>query len=192
MVDNFDKTQKFFDFDSNSFFIFAQLVRRQKDIPNEKIKEGFIKTWIIRSYDELMKFHDDMITMAENLRARIYINLSPKSFKKVNDEMLLQLAISNKQKQLINPYKITNSAIGTTKSETPRWVVDCDNVEDEDKLRHWIINENAIIYAEFPTKNGMHFIISPVNTKKFTTDFPTVDLHPNSMGTLLYVPKSLD
>ena len=39
MVDNFDKTQKFFDFDSNNFFIFAQLVRRQKDIPTEKVKE---------------------------------------------------------------------------------------------------------------------------------------------------------
>lgn len=192
MVDNFDKTQKFFDFDSNNFFIFAQLVRRQKDIPTEKVKEGFIKTWVIRSYDELMKLHDDMVTMSETLRARIYINLSPKSFKKVNAEMLLQLAIHNKQNQQMNPYKITNSAIGVTKSENPRWVVDCDIISNADTLRHWLINENSIIYDEFPTKNGMHFIISPINTKKFTTDFPDVDLHPNSMGTILYVPKSLD
>lgn len=192
MVDNFNKTEKFFNFNGDDFFIFAQLVRRQKDTPNKKIKEGSIKTWILRSFDDLMKVHDDMVAMAEVLSARIYINLSPKSFKTVDDEMMIKLAVNNKAHQALNPNKIINSAIGVTKSKKPKWVVDVDDINTKLNILGWLLKEDAIIYDEFPTKNGFHYIISPVNVNKFENDLPTIDLHPNSMGTILYVPKSLD
>lgn len=192
MVDNFEKVIPFFDFDDNEFFVYAQLVRRQKDTPEQKIKEGFIKTWILRSTTDLMKVHDDMIAMSEVLKARIYINLSPKSFKSVNNEMLVQLATYNKALNVINPNKLVNSAIGVTKSKNARWVIDIDDITLKTDIANYVNNEGVNILAEIPTKNGLHFIIPPINSKKFTETFPNVDLHPNSMGTILYIPKSLD
>ena len=59
-------------------------------------------------------------------------------------------------------------------------------------IANYVHNEGINILAEIPTKNGVHFIIPPINSKKFTETFPNVDLHPNSMGTILYIPKSLD
>ena len=48
------------------------------------------------------------------------------------------------------------------------------------------------IHAEVPTHQGVHLIVDPFNLKKFNDKFPNVDVHKNSMGTLLYYPKSLD
>lgn len=47
------------------------------------------------------------------------------------------------------------------------------------------------IVAEFPTKRGVHLIARPFNLKEFHDTFPDVDVHKNSMGTVLYIPDSL-
>ena len=44
---------------------------------------------------------------------------------------------------------------------------------------------------ENPTKQGVHLIVRPFNLKAFKDSFPDVDVHKNSMGTLLYFPESL-
>lgn len=47
----------------------------------------------------------------------------------------------------------------------------------------------------FNEANNMFFhcqIVKPFNSGKFEADFPDVDVHKNSMGTLLYYPKVLD
>ena len=48
------------------------------------------------------------------------------------------------------------------------------------------------IVAEFPTKSGVHLITRPFNLKEFHDTFPDVDVHKNSMGTVLYIPDSLE
>ena len=52
--------------------------------------------------------------------------------------------------------------------------------------------ESNYIYAEVPTKQGIHLIVRPFNTKAFSEAFPDVDVHKNSMGTMLYYPNGLD
>lgn len=47
------------------------------------------------------------------------------------------------------------------------------------------------IVDEIPTKAGCHLIVKPFNLKKFSEEFPDIDVHKNSMGTLLYYPNSL-
>lgn len=47
------------------------------------------------------------------------------------------------------------------------------------------------ILAELPTKNGIHIIARPFNLKEFHDIFPNINVHKNSMGTVLYIPDSL-
>lgn len=51
---------------------------------------------------------------------------------------------------------------------------------------------NFFLYAEVPTVQGCHLITLPFDSLKFSEAFPNVDVHKNSMGTLLYYPKSLE
>lgn len=48
------------------------------------------------------------------------------------------------------------------------------------------------IYAQIPTKQGIHLIVRPFNLQAFHKAFPDVDIHKNSMGTVLYIPNSLN
>ena len=48
------------------------------------------------------------------------------------------------------------------------------------------------LYAEVPTVQGCHLITLPFDSLKFSEPFPNVDVHKNSIGTLLYYPKSLE
>lgn len=43
-----------------------------------------------------------------------------------------------------------------------------------------------------PNKVGEHLIVRLFNVSEFSKAFPNVDVHKNSMGTLLYYPKSLE
>ena len=36
-----------------------------------------------------------------------------------------------------------------------------------------------------------NFIVEPFNVDSFNKDFPNIDVHKNSMGTLLYYPESI-
>lgn len=45
--------------------------------------------------------------------------------------------------------------------------------------------------AIIPTKQGCHLLVRPFNLKEFNNKFPDIDVHKNSMGTLLYYPSSI-
>ena len=99
------------------------------------------------------------------------------------------------------------------KSRNPKWVVDIDDISMmnaiADKLfelyaEAWKkkgsdISVEALkevgydyIYAQIPTKQGIHLIVRPFNLQAFHKAFPDVDIHKNSMGTVLYIPNSLN
>ena len=94
-----------------------------------------------------------------------------------------------------------NSAAGELKSKNPKWIVDIDDMPVKDAIKEKLIelyreafkieNADEYIYAEIPTKQGAHLIVRPFNLKAFKDSFPDVDVHKNSMGTLLYFPESL-
>ena len=51
--------------------------------------------------------------------------------------------------------------------------------------------EEVYLSGIIPTKQGYHLLVRPFNLKEFSDKFPNIDVHKNSMGTLLYYPNSI-
>ena len=216
MVNNFEQIKSMFYFnEEDNMFFHCQIVSRAKDHKgeNKKVKEGAIKTYFIRSREHLDSLKDEIILLCEHYGARAYINVAGKDFKSLQTLMLLKLTNDIHQGVVRNPRKCLNSAAGELKSRIPKWIVDIDDISLKDSIKDRLFElyaqaysskgtnisvetikavSHLNIFAEIPTKNGLHLIVRPFNTKAFNEFFPNVDIHKNSMGTLLYCPASLD
>ena len=197
MINNIELIKPLFYFnEGNNMFFHCQIVQRAKDHKGEKVKEGAIKTYFIRSREHLDKIMPEIILLCEHYGARAYINVAGKDFSSLQSLLLMKLANDIHQGVVRNPRKCLNSAAGELKSRVPRWVVDIDDISMKDSIKEELFKlykvEYDYIYAEIPTKQGIHLIVKPFNVKAFSEEFPDVDIHKNSMGTLLYYPKSLD
>lgn len=216
MVDNFELIKPLFYFNkANNMFFHCQIVQRAKDHKNNdiKVREGAIKTYYIRSREQLDALKEEIVILCEHYGARAYINVAGKDFNKLQSLMLVKLAAAIHEGNVQNPMRQLNSAAGALVSRSPRWIVDIDDVSMKDGIKETLcslysealsikdskftidyIKEfiNEYIVAEIPTKSGLHLIVKPFNLKKFHNKFPTVDVHKNSMGTMLYSPKSID
>lgn len=202
MIDNFELIKSMFYFnEANNMFLHCQIVQRAKDHKPNKVGEGAIKTYFIRSREHLKKLKDEIILLCEHYKARAYINIAGKDFDAMQKLMLMKLARNVNENIIQNPRKILNSAAGELKSRMTRWIIDIDDLSIKDSILEWLDKENdnsdhrngryLYIRAEIPTVQGCHLITTPFNTKAFNEAFPNVDIHKNSMGTLLYYPKSL-
>lgn len=206
MIDNFELIKSLFYFnEANNMFFHLQIVQRAKDHKdkNIKVREGAIKTYFIKSREHLEKLKDEIILLCEHYKARAYINVAAKDFDAVNRRMLVKLAEYNYIGNMssVNPRKILNSSAGEVKSRAPKWIVDIDDISIKDSVLEWLDNyfrsirpidvlSYFFLYAEVPTVQGCHLITLPFDSLKFSEAFPNVDIHKNSMGTLLYYPKS--
>ena len=191
--------------DNSEVFCHMQIVRRAKDHKDEKVKEGAIKTYFIRNKEQLEELMPEIILLCEHYGARAYINVSPKSFEKLQKSMLLKLASLVCEGNIQNPRKTLNSVAGALTSKNPVWIVDIDNVEIQEPvlerfdkyfkldvtLPFYNTREEVYLSGIIPTKQGYHLLVRPFNLKEFSDKFPNIDVHKNSMGTLLYYPNSI-
>ena len=192
--------------DNPEVFCHMQIVRRAKDHKDEKVKEGAIKTYFIRDEEHLRRIMPEVILLCEHYGARAYINVSPKSFGKLQKLMLVKLASLVCEGNIQNPRKTLNSAAGVLTSKNPTWIIDVDNMPVKDSILNWLDNyfkldstlpfcntrEELYLRGIIPTKQGCHLLVRSFNLKEFSSNFPNVDVHKNSMGTLLYYPDSID
>lgn len=198
-IDNFELIKPLFYFnEANNMFFFLQIVRRAKDHKGEekKTKERAIKTYIVTSREYLDSIKDEVILLCEQYGARAYINVAGKDFDKVQKEMLCVLAEYNVNNTIVNPYRLLNRIIGQLKSRCPRYLIDIDDIPSQEKpvldwLAKYFSNKEYYHIATVPTAQGEHFIVEPFNVDSFNKDFPNIDVHKNSMGTLLYFPESI-
>ena len=191
MVNNFEQIKSMFYFnEGDNMFFHCQIVSRAKDHKgeNKKVKEGAIKTYFIRSREHLDSLKDEIILLCKNYGARAYINIAGKDFKSLQTLMLLKLVNAIHQGVVRNPRKCLNSAAGELKSRIPKWIVDIDDISLKDSIKDRLFELyaqeysskgtnisvetiNAVshlnIFAEIPTKNGLHLIVRPFNTKAF-------------------------
>ncbi len=198
-IDNFELIKRFFYFnEANNMFFFLQIVRRAKDHKGEekKTKEKAIKTYIVTSREYLDSIRDEVILLCEHYGARAYINVAGKDFDKVQKEMLFRLAKYNLNNTVVNPNRLLNRIIGETKSRCPRYLIDIDDIQSQEKpvldwLAKYFSGKEYYLISKVPTVQGEHFIVEPFNVDSFNKDFPNIDVHKNSMGTLLYYPESI-
>lgn len=199
MIDNFELIKPLFYFnEANDMFFHCQIVQRAKDHKPNKVKEGAINTYLIRSREHLDRLKDEIILLCEHYGARAYINVAGKDFGAINKSMLAMLAntVCLNSISAMNPARILNRCIGEEKSRMPRWVIDIDDISLKEPILEWLGNyfevNKEYLYATIPTVQGCHLIVAPFDVLKFSKDFPDIYVHKNSMGTLLYYPKSLN
>lgn len=191
--------------EGNKMFMHCQIVQRAKDHKGERVKEGAIKTYFVRSREHLERLMPEIILLCEHYGARAYINLAAKDFDALQKLMLVKLASDVHLGNVRNPRKCLNSAAGELKSRGPKWIIDIDDMTLKEPVLAWLDKEFNIeegtsflhprtavyFHAEIPTVQGCHLIVRPFNLKKFSEEFPAIDVHKNSMGTLLYYPDSI-
>lgn len=205
MVNNLELIKKLFYFnEANDMFFYCQIIKRAKDHKKsgQKVKEGPLHTYLIRSKEHLEELMPEIILLCEYHGARAYINVAGKDFSIVRDEMGRIIMNDIIDSIVRNPKKYLSSVAGKITSRMPKWVIDIDNKEDLPKVENYIVNElsgsdkmggkTVMIYAHIPTKSGVHLITSAFNLQEFHTKFPDIEVHKNSMGTLLYSPKSIE
>lgn len=194
MVDNFNLIEPLFYFnEANNMFFHCQIVQRAKDHPEKKVRERSIQTYLIRSKSHLLELKDEIILLCNHYKARAYINTSSKDFIEVNKLLLNKLASYNYDNniQAINPSRLLNSCIGEITSRKPMWIIDIDDLSIKDDVYQYFkeIGYEGYGIVEIPTVQGCHLLTTKFNTNRFQAKFPNIDIHKNSMGTLLYCPN---
>lgn len=199
MIDNFDLIKSLFYFkEANNLFFHLQVIRRGKDHPNLPAANRTIMTYYVQSSEHLEKIKDEVISLCEMFGARAYINVTTKSMADLGKFALFRLSERVYNGDFKKIYKIFNSAAGELKGLSSRFLIDiddhCSKQEVLDWLDHYFETSSAnryYLFAEVPTKNGVHLITNPFNLNSFKFGFPNIDVHKNN-PTILYIPKSLD
>lgn len=168
-------------------YIIVTIVKRKKDNPEMVKNEKPIRTYIIRSSDELKSIEQELKTVADIYGARVYATPQLRSLEKLQKEVFRKMSTHIVDNIYVDPEKTLYSEARNVKPENPVWVIDIDNVDkDFIHVEKWLLHEGIVNWEVMPTVNGIHILSKPFNSKKFVEDFPHIDLHKNGFGTLLY------
>jgi hypothetical protein len=201
MIDNFDKIIPLLQFPSEDNFYFVQILQRKKDHPGTRLggsnnNSRLIKAYYINSVEKLLILKEEMIKLADLFKARIGINLNPRSFEKTAFQLLQKVSNQMMNKDFYGVRKAYDSVCGNYHSEIDkRWLLDIDTKDDGillaieielERLFSKIENRDYKILAKLETKSGYHFITNPFNVAEFSKGYPEVEIHKNN-PTLLYM-----
>lgn len=186
-------------------FYFIQILQRKKDNKNNDISNGLfgsnnnsrlIKAYYITKKEDVDKYWEEMVAIANLFKSRISINLNPRSFEKTAYKTISKMAHQMENRDFYNIRRAYNTACGEYQSEIDkRWIVDIDDL-DTDNLQNIINNiknlysynlsdKNYKILAILPSKSGYHIICNPFNIPGMTQK--SIEIHKNN-PTNLYIP----
>ena len=182
----------------SDYFYHLQIIQRKKDIEGLGCNNILLKAIIIDDDHPLDKFKDDIIKMCELYQARAYINIGPKSKKKVAVQMLQDLAQCFAKNDFNYTKRLWNTAAGTVSPFLKRWIIDCDitdefTMEDRQNVIDIVYESSPVGYKMIgvvPTLHGYHVITTPFDIRRLKDEYPSIDIHRNN-PTVLYVPDSL-
>ncbi len=199
MIDNFDIISQQFNFgETDNLFFHLQILRRGKDHPELPAANKLIKSWLVKSVEQLNNLKREIEFLCEHYKARAYISCAPKSIAKLNTLIMRKLADNLHTGNIINPWNIFNSACGELQGVEKRWVIDVDTKlpQEQFSIATRILRIMGLPYVgsfpfpKIPTLNGCHFITSPFNLAEFKKEFPDVEAKKNGL-TALYVPDCI-
>lgn len=193
MVNNFDQIKQLLKFENENEFYFIQILQRKKENPELGRNNRLVKAYYIYSIEKLEKYKEEIIKMCEVFNARAYIHLNRRNSKQVGFEMLELLATNLKLNQTDFLGNLYNSVCGHHHSDKDKtWIIDIDEedpilVEAIETATYNIEPIGNKIIAWVPTKNGLHLITKPFNSKVFGEKYPEIDLHKNNPSILFAV-----
>lgn len=202
MINNIEKIKPLLNFDNEGDFYMLYVFKRKKDQPeSEKDNHQSVRTirsYCIKSIEQLEKRFDEIKMMCELFKARAYIHIQKQNHKDVSLEMLSALAqrIRDGQHEQQNLF---DSVVGQLKTYEKRWIVDIDSHDLQviGKIANLITlckPEGHKLEAMIPTPNGVHLITKRFDSTSFTKvmalqgDVPDIQ---KKNPTLLYYPQTL-
>jgi hypothetical protein len=191
MVDNFKQLSKLLTFDGEDDFYFVQVLKRKKENKDLGSNSHVVKTYFIKSVEELFRDMPEMICLADFHNARVCINLNKRSFEKTCFHTLKKITDQIINKSFKEARKAYNSVCGLYSEGDKTWVVDIDGTGREYNEILLLIDslqpEGGKLVTVVQTKNGLHLITKPFNLQDFRASYPDIDVHKNN-PTVLYIP----
>lgn len=203
MINNIEHIKPLLNFENEGDFYMLYIFKRKKDQPEgERDNHQSVRTirsYCIKSIEQLEKRYDEIMVLCEIFKARAYIHIQKQNHKDVALEMMMALAqrIRDGQHEQQNLF---DSVVGQLKTYEKRWIVDVDTKNERTTER--IVNlingirpEGNKVEAIIPTKNGYHLITKRFDVMEFKKymelggDVPDIQ---KKNPTLLYYPESLD
>jgi hypothetical protein len=203
MINNIELIKPLLNFDNEGDFYMLYVFKRKKDQPEgERDNHQSVRTirsYCIKSIEQLEKRYDEIMMLCEVFKARAYIHVQKQNHKDVSLEMMVALAQKIRDGQH-EQQGLFDSVVGQLKTHEKRWIVDVDDKNTKSLVRiteliHAIEPKGDKLEAVIPTKNGYHLITKRFNTQEFTKymslqgDVPDIQ---KKNPTLLYYPNSLD
>ena len=199
MIDNLELIKPLLNFENEGDFYMLYIFKRKKDQPeDEKDNHQSVRTirsYCIKSIEQLEKRYDEIRLMCEMFKARAYIHVQKQNHKDVSLNMMVALAQriqdSNHEQQ-----NLFDSVVGQLKTLEKRWIVDIDT-KDIQEIRNIQVTINRCkpegpkTKYIIPTKNGFHLITDRFDVMEFKKQYPEVDIQKKN-PTLLFLPKSLE
>lgn len=199
MIDNKEQIKGLLNFSEPGDFYMLYVMKRKKDQPegerdnHQSVRT--IRTYCLRSIEQLDKRWEEIVMMCEMFKARAYIHVQKQNHRDVSLNMMVALAQriqdGNHEQQ-----SLFDSVVGQLKTHEKRWIVDVDTF-DAAVISSVMLGieicrpEGDKIEAMIPTKNGVHLITQRFDVKAFAKQFPDIDIQKKN-PTLLYYPNSLD
>lgn len=172
-----------FDSFTDAFYV-VEIIGRAKD--NARIIAGNhkLKTYYIRTIEDLDKYENEIKLLCDTLQMRAYISINHKSMKHVTLNTLAEYANRIAQENFDKPYSLFDSCAAKYVERSEQlWIIDVDKEDTDwysvngectvDQLTKYYVDmvENCEprkkIVAVIPTKSGRHIITHPFNTVEF-------------------------
>jgi hypothetical protein len=202
MVDNFEQIRRLLKFRNDDEFYYIQIIQRRKDEGNSELRRGQreIRNYIVRNLEYFDQIKNEVIDLAKKNNARAYINLNPKSHKKVAHEMLINLSkllYSEQYKSAGTLYASTCSQSKPNRKDAT-WIIDIDEEDIEKLQEHGLVEfeqdllncppfNTTKIIGRVPSKTGIHLITSVFDQRELKQKYPWLEIKKNSV-TNLYIP----
>ena len=199
MIDNLELVKQLLNFENEGDFYMLYVLKRKKDQPegerdnHQSVRT--IRTYCIKSIEQLEKRYDEIKMMCEMFKARAYIHVQKQNHKDVSLNMMVALAQriqdGNHEQQ-----SLFDSVVGQLKTLEKRWIVDIDTtdyhaVTEISQFINYLRPEGPKVEMVIPTKNGYHLITKRFDVMEFNKQYPDIDIQKKN-PTLLFLPNSLE
>lgn len=194
MIDNYGIIKPLLKWDKEDDFYYAIVLKRKKEHPELGNNSYQVKSYFLKSMEDLDKNYPEMKLFADILNARVYINLNRRSFETMAFQTMRKIVDQIMNKDYSQVKKAYTSSCGSFNNEPKkRWIIDVDDKDIDEREFVYAFEqcrpvENKKYLATIPTKNGYHIITNPFDIQQFTTyKLPAYDLQKDN-PTILYIP----
>lgn len=189
MVDNFERIWSHLTFDDDDTFYRVMIIKRRKENPTMEKGNKTLDYIYLYEHGDFDKIKEKIINHCIRENARAYIDLEPRSIKKVAMKSMVltsQLIFNEEYKSVKNIY---NKAFGNTPTNRKYFMIDYDNNDKytlEEVIEYIKNYKDNILVDVFPTLNGCHIITKPFDSREMKSKFVNVGVQKKALTVLYY------